>query len=204
MPELSASTQFEYVGFWQRAAVLALDAVISLPLIPAHFWALQQSLRLRSAWPLALMCIAAGLYIPLCVWRFGGSPAKLLLRMRVVDASGAYLGFGRALLRSLLEWIDTLIYLFTVLQVLAALPPDYLPSSIWNAAETYAEFGGFWSQIHANWFYVWIADVCVVTTNPCKRAFHDFIAGSFVITKRSYDAAHPPHPASVTPPALQQ
>ena len=40
----------------------------------------------------------------------------------------------------------------------------------------------------------YLADVLTIALNPRKRALHDFIAGSFVITKRSYDAILGPAP----------
>ncbi|MBK7926601.1 MAG: hypothetical protein IPJ98_03660 [Bryobacterales bacterium] len=44
-----------------------------------------------------------------------------------------------------------------------------------------------------------LAGVLTIALNPRKRALPDFIAGSFVMIKRSYDAIHAPVPPCKAP-----
>jgi uncharacterized RDD family membrane protein YckC len=100
----------EYAGFWIRVAASLLDAIIFLAVfaIPltliygADYWTEQQSVR--GFWDILIQYI---LPVFLTVWfwtKYLGTPGKMLLRLRVVDAKtgqaisvpkaiGRYLGY---------------------------------------------------------------------------------------------------------------
>lgn len=192
---------FEYVGFWRRLAVVLLDALISLPLWPAQYWAIERSLSLRIPWPAMAVSVVWVLIATACVVRLGGTPGKLILGIRIVESGGRFLSVPTALRRGIFDWGYVLLYWLSVFHAIAVLPPSQSPINAWHASELHAQFGGIWNFLQEYYSLVSLADVLVVATNRRKRALHDFLAGSFVITRRSYDALRdaPSHDATVEP-----
>jgi len=91
-------------------------------------------------------------------------------------------------------WVQLYLFIRQMDRKLVSAPTDEISQAYYN----------YWG----NWGFglvllillILIIDILVVAINRRKRALHDFIAGSFVITKRSYDAIHTPTPAPTTTP----
>lgn len=187
MIETASTSQFEYVGFWRRVAVAYLDSLILWPFFFLSFWADQWSFRLRLPWPSVAMAVIQFAITLFFVVRYGGPPAKLILRMRIVDVHGTFLDVSHAIRRDVINWMGFLLSLPALLSVVANIPTGYVPSDLKQAGDAYLKFGGIWGTVSEYWLLVIFLDVLVVCCNRRKRAAHDFLAGSFVITKRSYD-----------------
>jgi len=190
MTSISMTEHFVYVGFWRRAAVALLDLLILSPLVLSYVWIYQWSFRLRTPWPLVVPSAAAYLLTLYFVVRFGGTPGKLILGMRIVDRNGEYLRTGRALIRDLINWLSLAVWVMMLVQVMTTAPASANPSNIKQLGEVYKAYGGLWHDVSLSYGWIEIADVLIISCNRRKRAIHDFLAGSFVITKRSYDAIH--------------
>ncbi|MEP7365977.1 MAG: RDD family protein [Acidobacteriota bacterium] len=186
--------RFEYVGFWRRVGVALLDCVVFSPLMAAYYWfdLLLLSFRLQSIWLHLLYFLAFYLPTLYFVTRFGGTPGKLMMGMRVVESSGQYLSLHRALRRDSIQYLSSTIHLLLLSQTIAALPNPVAVDSTAQVFEAFDRYGGWWNT--ADWVsgILPVMDVLVVCMNRRKRAIHDYIAGSYVITKRSYDRLHAP------------
>jgi uncharacterized RDD family membrane protein YckC len=187
-------------GFGDAQAVVLLDTLIFSPLVLANlFWITRWSFRLRTPWPAVVPPVVQLLLKLLFVVRFGGTPAKLVLGMRIVDREGFYLRVGRALLRDVIHWLSIFFYLLVLIHVISSISPNNVPANSEQRAQAYERYGGWWYHLQSEIGWVSIADVLVVACNRRNRAIHDFLAGSFVITKRSYDEVHVVFPGGSAP-----
>src|SRR5580698_5657500 len=96
----SGDSDLLYVGFWKRLAAYALDFAIFLPygigvrhLIYSNKYALLGNFAVTSIFGLVFW-----VYL---VKRFGGSPGKLLMRIKIVKIDGGAVGYREAILRYL-------------------------------------------------------------------------------------------------------
>jgi uncharacterized RDD family membrane protein YckC len=120
-----------------------------------------------------LVPLAAALLDTVLTALFGVTPAKAILGIRVVDAgSGAPIGFGRAILRSLV--IVAPIALGAALGVLLA----NLPYEMQDAFG-----GGFFGGVVLVPIAGWIVLLVLLATRPRHRGLQD-LAGSSVVVRR--------------------
>jgi uncharacterized RDD family membrane protein YckC len=134
--ELMAAVPLRYAGFWPRllaavvdlvitfsvAGLLALPAVGLSNLVPEHpegfGWA-WGALLIGLTIVLGAACVGVILlYFPLLEGRFGQTPGKRLLGLRVLKENGLPIGYKEAVLRRLsfyfeIIWIDALFIPFT-------------------------------------------------------------------------------------------
>jgi uncharacterized RDD family membrane protein YckC len=176
--------QPEYAGFWSRVGALLLDAQIVLAAIALQAW-LAVSLRVHPLIAVAMGGVFNGFYFVYLVYRFGGTPGKLIMGLRIVDVDGEPITFGQAFLRSGPEFLlSTLMIAGNVIALhrmgdfsLATLP--ILDQS--RRLELLAPTWGMSLRIlKALWTY---SELIVLLTNEKKRALHDFLAGTVVIVQ---------------------
>ena len=177
---------FEYVGLARRTGVLLVD----LPLAMVIWWGFSQLNALAVAWRSFAMVAVSAAACHVLWWTFvttfGGTPGKLLLGMRIVDAEGRYLGWAGAMLRDMpyLPW--TAIDLVMWWKIMRALEAGR------HAGES--DPARLWALYAGNPWYASAAvaigvagfiDVLTILTNHRRRALHDYFAGSFVVTEES-------------------
>lgn len=183
---------FIFVGFWKRVLARLLDAGILLPLIPVH-------ILLIMPWEAAHRTIMPGIlsYListPVMLWlvmRFGGTPGKLILGIRIVDVHGNFLSMGRAVRRIIFPELIAVILGFLFKFKAYNMYPEGTPYS------TFLEIGAILNLYGQPYDMIKrvfaccaiAADLGVILLNHKKRTLHDFIAGSYVITEDSYRRA---------------
>lgn len=184
------SNQFEYVGFWTRVWARILDVVVLLPLslsmvflFGSTGWAVEhRSIALE----LVLAVLWIGLYM-WCVMRFGGTPGKLIAGIRIVNTQGQYLNLKRALRRELVPNILlNVVYLLQMYKALSTYPESAPRETIIEIGTLINDYGQPFTGIATVLGYIVFVDIGMVLLTRKKQALHDLIAGSFVITKRSY------------------
>ena len=124
-----------------------------------------------------------------CVRRFGGSPGKLLLKMRIVTMSGEPLTSRHALMRALPDYVLTIASLLIGAWALSKIDVDgfdALPArqrlELLAAAAAAIPVWIQWSLKTCQ--YVWgIGELAVFIDSYEKRALHDLIAGTVVVYK---------------------
>lgn len=123
-------------------------------------------------WAIPLVPLAAAILDTVLTALFGVTPAKAILGLRVVDAgSGAPIGFGRAILRSLV------IVAPIVLGAALAATTVYLPYELQEA------FGGGLGFALFVPNAAWIAMLVVLATRPRHRGLQDLAGGSVVVRR---------------------
>jgi uncharacterized RDD family membrane protein YckC len=118
-----------------------------------------------------------------CVARWGGSPGKLLMGLRIVRADLNPAGWIEAWRREapglVVNLISNAVYVHSLLQI---------PANVYNhltGAERHemtAAVSGIASRASTWLSYAWIlSELVVLLTNRRRRALHDFVAGTVVV-----------------------
>ena len=178
----TSADQLRYAGFWPRLAALLLDMLIMLPLTLLVFWG-SERYRLFLLYcfvPSTLFGLFYGVYL---VRRFGGTPGKLIVGVRIRKVSGEPVGYREAILRYLPEFIlNMLMSIGFLMSVLHMSDTEYHALSFMERARRMVELAPSWYkplQIVQN-VWVW-GELIVLLTNRKRRALHDFIAGTVVV-----------------------
>ena len=173
-----------YSTFWQRVGATLIDALIfGVPLIVLEYFVGGVS-RLYPLYEIVVTELASAYVFIYMVIRYGGSPGKLVLGLRVARPDGSSLTLKAAVLRYAVGW--ALTFWSSVLSVGAALSMSneaykalgYLERS--DALDALAPM----SEV-AMWLTVAWAVACMITmlTNRKRRTLHDFLAGTVVVQK---------------------
>ena len=178
-----------YGTFWQRFAAMWIDFFVLLPLMFLYdwFWGYSKWVTLLLLIPYFFTFVAYHVY---CHARFGQTVGKKVMGIRVVAVNGAQIGWRKAWLRSSVDMAFAILSCFQTAYLLIRVPEsDY--SSTWSGditllSDSTAYYG--WLDVAAM-IWVW-SEVIVMLFNEKRRALHDFIAGTVVISERA--AAAPP------------
>jgi uncharacterized RDD family membrane protein YckC len=172
----------EYGGFWVRFAAFWLDALILLPLTGLAFWGAQQYrlYPIYSFIPDALIGLFYSVYL---VRRFGGTPGKLIMRLRIRKVTGEPIGYREALLRCAPEFVLGLLMSIALLSSLFQLTDaEYHALSFIERSQRLVDLAPGWYKPVQILLRIWIwSEFIVMLTNAKRRALHDFIAGTVVI-----------------------
>jgi uncharacterized RDD family membrane protein YckC len=172
-----------YVGFWRRLAAYGIDFAI---LVPYALLARQLIYTSRTAY-LANLIIGTLLAIVFEVYlvkRFGGSPGKLIMRIRIAKLDGDPVGYREACIR------------YSVLFLISILSSAGLLMSLFSMSDfAYAAFTSAQAHVRSleagapSWYQpvqiagsVWVwSEFLMLLTNRKRRALHDFMAGTVVV-----------------------
>jgi len=181
---LPANTR--YGGFWRRLAALLLDFVILSPITAFAVWGMFH-VRLFELYYFLPGLLLSLFYQVHLVRRFGGTPGKRLMGLRIMTIDGEPVGYRHALLRHapllLLSQVGSIGMILASLQITDS---EY-HALIWSdRIERLMAFGPSWLRAaqHLQTAWTW-SELLVLLTNRKKRALHDFIAGTVVIAESS-------------------
>lgn len=119
--------EVQYAGFWKRAWAGLIDGIISMILFwPLTLPMMKWQMANKSILPSLFLTIVFTAVLVFLVIRFGGTPGKLIMNVRIVDSSYSYLMWPRALLRMVFPGL--IIDLNSLLQLLSTF--QYLPSDL--------------------------------------------------------------------------
>lgn len=176
--------QLRYAGFWPRLGSLLLDIVIMMPLAIIAYIG-QNHYRLFDVYellPLVLFGLWFNVYL---VGRFGGTPGKLILGMRIVKVSGEAASYGAAFIRNFpLFILDAVWRIGFALALLQMTDAAYFALDWHHRNVALAKMVPPWSHWVQVGMSVWFwSEVVVLLTNKKRRAIHDFIAGTVVVKR---------------------
>jgi len=172
-----------YAGFWLRFAALWLDMLVMSPIIGLVWWG-NEHFRLFDLYFFIPNMVFGFFFSVYLVQRFGGTPGKRLMKVRIVKVNGNPVTYREALIRYTPEWIMTVAS--SVALMVAAL---HLSDVQYFAAPSLIERTQLLKSATPNWdkpiqlaLNIWIwSEFIVLLTNKKRRALHDFIAGTVVI-----------------------
>lgn len=178
-----------YAGFWPRFAALLLDLLVMSPLFILIWWG-NEHFRLFDVYyflPGTLFGLWYGVYL---VRRFGGTPGKRLMKLRIVKVSGESVTYREALLRYLPEWVMGIgTSLAGIVAVISLTDAQYFAATtLIERSQVVAEAMPSWNGPVTIALNVWVwSEFLVMLTNKKRRAIHDFIAGTVVVKDAQQD-----------------
>lgn len=174
-----ATTPLKYAGFWRRSLAKIIDLIVVF--VASIGWVLilssvfgdnneePKAIRVFKVFSICSFPIAYGAAF---LDRYGATPGKLLLRIRVVSSAGERIKPERAFTRTLVEWLWLIPLTFIAL--LNALTPkgERYPFPIFVAQMVL--FGGI---------PIWILGYFVAIFDAQRQAMHDKLCGTRVILR---------------------
>ncbi len=172
--EAEAPRPSTLAGFLPRASAQIIDfllaAGLGLALIGVFFLSAQFSQldRLNEFWTF-LLCVQIATVYVIGIGRWGTTPGKWNLRLRVIRPGGERVGYWRAFVR-----------------LLTFNPPLFwtMSWSLWTLAGGASDLPKlFWIQTPINLlaFIGWFTSCCFILFSSRRRGVHDFVAGTMVV-----------------------
>ncbi len=172
-----------YAGFWPRFSAALLDAAIFIPIYRLFGNLAYQNSKFIIAVFLFLSFIAVNFLSIYLLTKFGGTPGKLLMGLRVKKLSFEKIGWKEAWLRFVVDLVILgALFFFHVLILHKIELREFSELSYLQRANLYYEKSYFWLPFIDIIYTLWISSEGVVLLlNKRKRAIHDFIAGTVVV-----------------------
>jgi uncharacterized RDD family membrane protein YckC len=179
--------QFEYIGFGKRVLMTLIDVIVSsVVLYPIAGQIMKLSFKYKTIIPELFYSLFFTMFWIFLVVKFGGTPGKLLLHARIVNKQGSFISVAAAILRRSLKFPLMINGYLKVKSAFTTMPPSETPQTLTEIGRAIHSYGGVYVTIGIFLGLIVFIDVGVILFNKKKRAIHDFMAGSFVISKKSY------------------
>jgi len=189
-----------YAGFWPRLGALLLDGLFTTPLTLIYGWG-SSHFRLFDLYSLVPWLVFQLFWDVWLVRRFGGTPGKLLMGLRIRKVNGEAAGYREALLRCSVDL--SLGLLATIAGIMAAThmtDHEFLTLGWTDQVQRQAALMPAWGRGVNIALPIWAwGELIVLLTNRKRRALHDFLAGTVVVHADSLSA---PESTVVVPPEL--
>lgn len=171
-----------YGGFWIRLRAYLADVIVMLPLIPLQYWVSSQSRRAYFyLFPVELLF---GLWFSVyLVKRYGGTPGKLLVGLRIRNVDGSPVGWRAAILRHSVDYgLSVVATAGLAIAVYRTTDGDYLSLSLFNRMAALSGQQPRWTRWAENLMVAWTwSEFIVLLFNEKRRALHDYLAGTVVV-----------------------
>ena len=189
---MQANDNLRYAGFWVRLASNLIDFIIFLPLVYLYQWGCNH-------WRLFMAYYFAALFFFYLFWgvflvkRFGGTPGKLIMGIRIRKLNGDPAGYREAILRCAPELIFTLLEDIGLLMALFRMTEqEYFTLNFQDRAHRMFQLAPIWFDPLTLLQGVWVwSELIVLLTNTKRRALHDFIAGTVVVHAKTIQTSSP-------------
>jgi uncharacterized RDD family membrane protein YckC len=176
-----------FATFWQRFVAMNVDFLVFVPLMLVQIWVESAS---RTA-AIAMVVPYAALVQAYTIYghgRFGRTVGKWVMGIRVVRVTGEPLRWREAWLRSAVDLATAVVIASGKIMALMAMTDPEFYVGWWACSKNLAAHEPAWAN-GATWVgVVWCyAEVITMLFNKQRRALHDFIAGTVVISDREPD-----------------
>lgn len=177
----------KYAGFWKRISSILIDGLVFSPFLLLRFW-LDSVSRTTALVAAVTYIILVATYDIWFVAKYGQTPGKMAVGIKIVKTDGQAVSWKEAILRHSVNIIFAIINGVVLCYAITKIPePEYISLS-WKARnQRIYEFYPVWITTLTH-IWVW-SEVVVLLFNKKKRALHDFIAGTVVIHARTRNAA---------------
>jgi uncharacterized RDD family membrane protein YckC len=172
---------FEYGGFWRRVGAMFLDGLISLPLGILLFYLLSITPRAYLYYALPSMLFSVFYFVYL-VTRYGGTPGKRIIGMRITMTDGSPVTTKAAVLRYSPFFILQALSMLAMILATSGPMEGYDSMNFFEKMQVMQRDAPAWNGILTGITYLWwIGTAITLVANRRKRAAHDFIAGTVVL-----------------------
>ncbi len=183
-PPVNASTikYFLYAGFGPRLGSLLLDLLFVLPIAGLNIWLNSLGFKVQIFGILFNIAFFTFYHVYL-VAKFGGTPGKLVVGIKVVKLNFEPVGIKEAALRFSIEFA---LHVFSAAAMIYAVSKAdesvYMNLSWLKRAKYLQSFYPTMAMLHLILSNIWVwGELIVLLTNEKKRAIHDFIAGTVIV-----------------------
>ena len=179
-----------YAGLWRRFGALWLDFLITAPFTFGfmYFYSLSRLNYVYAFIPSHLFFLVYYIYF---VKLWGGTPGKLITKIKIIRKDGAPVGWREAILRHAVQWsLSIAMGIAFIIPLLNMSDSDYFSVRAMERMKHTLETAPNWYKpvIWMNQIWIW-SEFIVLLFNKRKRALHDYIAGTVVIKKKLENAA---------------
>lgn len=179
---------FEYASFKKRLLAAVIDAFFLIVILwPLSTLFSYGAILSKSVIPVVFVEVITIAFFVYMVVRFGVTPGKYIAKLRVVSIyTNEFLKTPNALVRRWDYILGSIQYILTVYTALKVMPTDFQYEFTFFFGDVFFDLAqpstvlGYYIGA-----YVWL-DLGFILFNRKKRAIHDLIAGSVVITEESY------------------
>lgn len=173
-----------YAGFWLRLAAFMIDYLILLPLSFVVIY-LGHRYRLFSFWYFIPGILIHLWFDAFLVYRYGGTPGKLLLKIRIAMADGSRVTRRAALLRySVYFVLSTLSSIGALIAILRIPEVQYYSLDYLDQGTQLLQQAPIWCQPVSILLNIWIwSEFISLWFNRRRQALQDLMAGTIVINK---------------------
>lgn len=166
--------QQEFIGFWKRIQASMLDVLFLGIFASILYWlgtlfAISQHAVFSNILPYILFLV----FNIFMIVTYGGTPGKLMMKIRVVNGQGKYPTLQQSLLRHIFPIMSLVISI-----VMGVNGNDFTVMMSPTAT------GGYLDESFNNIFgLIFVVNGMFIILNTRKRALHDLIAGTYVVDK---------------------
>lgn len=175
-----------YATFWQRFAAMWIDVFVFLPLGFLQIWldSLSKTMAIILVVPMTAAYLA---YVIYGHGRFGKTVGKHVMGIRVVRVDGERIGWREAWLRSSVDLVFALLGSIGMLMALTSISdPSYYEVEWVQRAQNIQALQPEWLSWTQTASTIWVwSEIVVMLFNERRRALHDFIAGTVVVSERA-------------------
>jgi uncharacterized RDD family membrane protein YckC len=183
-----------YAGFWKRFWATIIDLIVMAPVLYLFWFVRLKGPDKNFAILITLVSsLVFGMYNVFFNARFGGSPGKLAMGIRITKPDGSRIGWLEAWKRSSVDLLYTsLIFFGNIWAFLQVDASKYSSIEFSGRASLLNLYYPWWYHTVGTLEQVWFwSELVVLLFNKRKRAIHDFIAGTVVIYKEFAEHSSP-------------
>ena len=174
---------------WRRFLAALVDAALNtglslVTLLPL----LRESVESRSLLPVVGLSIIETVFFLWLVVRFGLTPGKYVARIRIVDQGGAFPNWSRALLRAFPGILGGILGTVQMNAMIHSVPLPVGPLSFTEFGRLLHDHGHRYVRLEHALTAFQFVDIGAILLNRRRRAIHDFVAGTYVVTRESWVA----------------
>ena len=181
-PSQLADTGLKYSTFWSRVGAGLIDFIFISPLLAVNYF-MGDSAATHLYLILVTQLVTAFLYVYM-VAKFGGTPGKLALGLRVAMLDGAPVNVKAACLRYGIWWTLGLISGIGMAIAATSIAPETLSSGYMARTMAMSEVMPGWAVAASYGTQLFaLASIIAMLVNDQRRTLHDFVAGTVVVRK---------------------
>ncbi|MCO5144011.1 MAG: RDD family protein [Oligoflexia bacterium] len=182
-----SDVELEYAGFWKRFCSFFLDALCFIPFLIVII-PLNANYRLGQLYTMIPNLFFLFFFHVYLVQKYGGTPGKLIMKIRIRKLDGSAVTYKEAFLRWSVDFFSFIFSSIGIIGVMLQLTDaefSALPrADFFNIVKPsgYEHLTPAWFRILGVLTGVWVwSEFIVLLTNEKRRALHDFIAGTIVV-----------------------
>jgi uncharacterized RDD family membrane protein YckC len=173
--------EIQFIGFWKRVQIHILDLlIVGIPAVMLYKFSLSTSIKFSSVFPFIFYWLLFCIFYIFMAVKYGGTPGKLINKVRIVDKDGNFLHFRNASIRYLL------FLLYSIIMVLKLNEAINLNVNSHDISHFLSVHKSKVASIGNLIGFVKFIECITVALNNKKRSQHHHSAGSYVISLDTY------------------